>query len=138
MGQTRTRAWRDGKVIAENFPASEVSDHLDAGAMVWLDICGPQEDDLKLIADELGLDPLAIEDAVSEHERAKLDRYPHHLFLNAYSTRFDNGRIVTGEISAFITHQALVTVRRNDEFDVDEMVSRWDAGTDLASNQVAY
>jgi magnesium transporter len=138
MGQTRTRAWRDGKVIAENFPAAEVSDHLDAGDMVWLDIHGPQEDDLKLIADELGLDPLAIEDAVSEHERAKLDRYPHHLFLNAYSARFDNGRIVTGEISAFITHQALVTVRRNDEFDVDEMVSRWDASTDLASNQVAY
>ena len=138
MGQTRTRAWRDGKVIAENFPASEVSDHLDSGDVVWLDICTPEEEDLKLIADELGLEPLAVEDAISEHERAKLDRYPHHLFLNAYTTRFDDGDIVTGEVSAFITHQALVIVRQNDELDVDELVSRWDANPELATGGVAY
>jgi magnesium transporter len=138
MGHTRTRAWRDGKVIAENFPASEVSDHLQAGDMVWLDIHEPEEDDLKLVAEELGLDPLAVEDAISERERAKLDRYPQHLFLNAYTTRFDNGDIVTGEISAFITHQALVTVRPNDELDVDELVSRWDANPELATGGVAY
>jgi len=138
MGQTRTRAWRDGKVIAENFPTAEVSDHIDAGDLVWLDICGPEADDLKLIADELGLDPVAVEDAISEHERAKLDRYPHYLFLNVYSTRFEDGEIVTGEVSAFITAQALVTVRQNDEFDVDEMVRRWDANPELAKGQTAY
>jgi len=138
MGQTRTRAWRDGKVIAENFQTSEVSDHLDVGDMVWLDICTPEDGDLKLIAEELGLDSLAVEDAISEHERAKLDRYPHHLFLNAYTTRFDKGDIAVGEVSAFITHQALVTVRQNDELDVDELVSRWDDNPELATGGVAY
>ena len=37
------------------------------------------------IADELGLAPLAVEDAVESHERPKVDRYPTHLFLNTYA-----------------------------------------------------
>jgi ferric-dicitrate binding protein FerR (iron transport regulator) len=35
----RTRAWRDGKVVAEGFPVDQVSDHLEAGELVWLDLC---------------------------------------------------------------------------------------------------
>ncbi|MEO5875663.1 MAG: magnesium transporter CorA family protein [Streptosporangiaceae bacterium] len=139
MGTTRTRAWRDGRVIAENFPPAEVSEHIAAGDLVWLDIHSPSEDDLRTIAEELGLDPLAVEDAISEQERAKLDRYPHHLFLNAYSTRVDNGEIVLGEISAFLTEHAMVTVRPNDEFDLDELVNRWDTSPELAARgRVAY
>jgi magnesium transporter len=39
------------------------------------------------MSEEFGLDPMAVEDALSHHERPKLDRYEGHLFLNAYAVR---------------------------------------------------
>ncbi len=136
----RTRAWRDGKVVAEGFPVKEVSDHLDAGELVWLDLCSPMDSDLHVIADELKLHALSIEDAVSAHQRAKLDRYPEYLFMNAYDVAFDRdtGELRTSEMSAFITKSALVTVQDDANFDVDALVARWDSSPDLAGNGVAF
>jgi magnesium transporter len=136
----RTRAWRAGKVIAEGFPVSEVSDHLDVGDLVWLDFCSPQDSDLAVIAEELSLHDLAIEDAVSRHQRAKLDRYPDHLFLSAYDVRLDmdNGELQTLEVSAFITPNALVTIRDDPQVDVDALLERWDDNPDLSNQGVAF
>jgi magnesium transporter len=38
----------------------------------WNDLCAPDVDDLRLVADELGLHELAVEDAVHPRQRAKL------------------------------------------------------------------
>jgi magnesium transporter len=136
----RTRAWRDGKVVAEGFPVDQVSDHLDAGELVWLDLCAPQGPDLKVIAEELSLHDLAIEDAVTRHQRSKLDRYDDHLFLSAYdvSLDVDSGQLQTSEVSAFIAANALVTVRDNPEVDVDALIERWDDSPDLAGQGVGF
>jgi magnesium transporter len=136
----RTRAWRDGKVVAEGFPVADVSDHLDAGEVVWLDLCAPMKSELHIIADELNLHTLSVADAVSRHERAKLDRYSDYLFLNAYdvSLELESGQLKTSELSAFITKTALVTVQDDDRFDVDALVDRWDSTPDLAGHGVAY
>src|ERR1700754_262454 len=137
----RTRAWRDGRLEAEGFPVAQISDHLaEADTVVWLDLCGPRDDELRVVTDELGLDPLAIEDAVSRHERAKLDRYPGHLFLNAYDVQLDSGsgRLLTSEVSAFITERAVVTVRQDPRFDVDELICRWDADQRYVRHGVAH
>ena len=136
----RTRAWRDGQVVAEGFPVDQVSDHLEAGELVWLDLCGPQGSDLKVIAEELSLHDLAIEDAVSRHQRSKLDRYRDHLFLSAYdvSLNMDTGQLQTAEISAFIAPNALVTVRDDPDVDVDALLERWDSSPDLAAQGVGY
>jgi magnesium transporter len=135
----RTRVWRNGKLEKENFPAAQISDYLaEPDTVVWLDLCAP--DDLQIISEELGLDPLAVEDASSSHERAKLDRYEGHLFLNAYFVRLDgeSGQLETHELSAFITDRALVTVRQDEKVDCDGLVQRWDDTADLAQYGVAY
>ena len=46
-------------------------------------------------------------------QRPKLDRYRSHLFLTAYAARLDagTGELVTSELAAFITSQALITAR---------------------------
>jgi magnesium transporter len=136
----RTRAWRDGKVVAEGFPVKDVSDHLDAGELVWLDLCAPMDHDLHIVADELNLHDLSVADAVSRHERAKLDRYTDYLFLNAYDVSLDNdsGELITSELSAFIAKSALVTVQDDDRFDVDALVARWDGSPDLAGHGVSF
>ncbi|MEV5747809.1 magnesium transporter CorA family protein [Actinoallomurus sp. NPDC052308] len=137
----RTRVWRDGRLEKENFPAEQISDYLaESDTVVWLDLCAPDAEGLDLISEELGLSPLAVEDAVSHHERPKLDRYDGHLFLNAYSVHLsaDGTELDKHEISAFITKRALVTVRTDEGFDIDELVKRWDGSPDLAKYGVAF
>ncbi len=131
---TRTRCYRAGALSDEDFPIDEVSEHLaDPSAVVWVDLCAPGLVELQQVADELGLHRLAVEDAAQGRQRPKLDRYEGHDFLNAYSVRLDveSGQLVTGEISAFITPTALVTVRRDDAFPIEELLTRWDDEADL-------
>jgi magnesium transporter len=44
----------------------------------------------------------------------------------------------TSELAAFITPAALITVRKDDRFDVDALVQRWDDEQDLAGHGVAF
>ncbi|WAL68499.1 magnesium transporter CorA family protein [Amycolatopsis cynarae] len=137
----RTRLYRNGVLEAENFPAADISDHLaDPGATVWLDMCAPTEEDLATIAEELSLHQLAVEDAVHEHQRPKLDRYDTHAFLTAYAVRLDPATGVLGkaEVAAFLTERALVTVRKDEDFDIDDVVRRWDSAAELGKSGVGF
>lgn len=124
--------WRKGVLEAEDFPVERVSDYLQQpDAVVWADLCLPDQDDLHQIAEELGLAPLAVEDAVASQERPKLDRYPTHLFLSTYAMSLvaDQPLHLT-QVSAFVLPQALVTVHRAD-FDIDPVVKAWDDGLEM-------
>jgi len=138
----RTRVYRAGKLEAEGFPVAQISDYLELpDTVVWLDLCAPRPDELHVISEELDLSPLAVEDAVSPRERPKLDRYDSHLFLNAYAVTLDevSGELATHEVAAFITARALVTVRADEEFDVDGLLAHWgEAGAELAQYGVSY
>jgi magnesium transporter len=134
--------YRSGNLVAEGFPVADISDYLDKddGSVVWLDLLDPDEGDLGVLSEEFGLHPLAVEDAEHEHERTKLDRYHGYLFLTAYAVRLDeeSGSLGTSELSAFITPRALITIRKDDSFDIGAVVSYWDGSPDLAKEGVGY
>jgi magnesium transporter len=135
-----SRAWRNGELVAENFPLSEVSEYLaQDDCLVWADVCAPDHAELQQIADELGLAPLAVEDAVSRSERPKADRYASHLYVNTYAVEIDSqsGQLRSAEIGAFVLKRALVTVRQDPWFSPDGFVVRWDANPDLVRQGVA-
>ncbi|HSZ29899.1 MAG TPA: magnesium transporter CorA family protein [Pseudonocardiaceae bacterium] len=139
--QARTRLYRDGKLELEGFPVADISDHLaEESTVVWLDLRDPGRDDLAVLSDEFGLHPVAVEDAVQEHERPKLDRYRTHLFLACYAVHLDpaTGGLATSELAAFITPRALITVRKDDGLDIGNVVGYWDASSDLAACGVGY
>jgi magnesium transporter len=139
--QARTRLYRDGRLELEGFPLADISNYLvDEAVTIWLDLRDPDRDDLDVLSEEFGLHPLAVEDAVYEHERPKLDRYGSHLFLTAYGARLDmaSGKLATSELSAFVTKQALITVRKDDGLDIGAVVERWDASPDLARFGVGF
>jgi magnesium transporter len=125
---TRTRWYRDGALAEQGFAPEELSERLDQdpSSFVWLDLHDPDIDDLAIVTQEFGLHPLAIEDAVHDRQRPKLDRYSTHLFLNVYAVDVEGDRLHTSEVSAFVLERALITVRKAD-FDIDALVTRWDS-----------
>ena len=139
--QTRTRLYRRGRLESEGFPVADISDHLeDKSSVIWLDLRDPDREDLAVLSEEFGLHPVAVEDAIQQHERPKLDRYRSHLFLAAYAVHLDaaSGELATSELAAFITQQALITVRKDDGLDIGAVLGYWDASPDLATAGVGY
>ncbi|MDX6310455.1 MAG: magnesium transporter [Nocardioidaceae bacterium] len=151
-GAVRTRLWRDGSLIKEDFPFEDISDYIDEdGCLVWVDICDAAKQQLNELADELTLDPHAVEDSLSNVGRAKATRYATHTFLTAYATSLrpddtlthsddeagpeqtgpPDQRVVTTRVAAFILRHGIVTVRTGTEFDMDQVVQRWDDNSDL-------
>ena len=141
-GAVRTRLYRDGKLLKENFPPDQISDELQQrhGCTIWLDLCEPDSKQLDIIGTEFGLHKLAIEDALEKTQRTKIDRYQTHLFMSAYSATLDDDldELVTQEIAVFITHHALITVRKDAAFEIDPVVARWDSSADLAQYGVSF
>ncbi|WP_308121127.1 magnesium transporter CorA family protein [Paractinoplanes bogorensis] len=135
---TATRLYENGKVIATDFGYDEIAGQLDEhpGAVLWLDLFDPDGDDLASVAKQFDLHPLAVEDAMTDHERPKLDRYPHHVFLNVYAvdlaTKDSETRFGKTEISVFVTNRALITVRKSPS-DTQRLIDRWDSDADLCS-----
>ncbi|HVV25199.1 MAG TPA: magnesium transporter CorA family protein [Pseudonocardiaceae bacterium] len=137
----RTRAYRAGELVAEDFAVAQLSDHLaDEQTIVWVDLCAPDLSDLKVVAEELGLHELAVEDAVEHHQRPKLDHYRTHDFLSMYAVWLnkETAELESSELAAFLTPRALVTVRKDDHFRMQEVVERWDAASDLAHHRCGF
>jgi magnesium transporter len=94
-------------------PPEELSELRDRPC--WLDISDPQGHDLALAATELGLHPLAVEDAQQRHERPKIDLYDDHYFLVFYALEEPSPNVVREvEISIFMKQNAIVTVHEGD------------------------
>jgi magnesium transporter len=137
----RTRVYERGLLRQEGVPVADISEILvEQDTFVWVDLLSPDTEALAVIAHELGLHQLAVADALASHQRPKLDRYSTHEFLNMYAVRLDeaSGELQQSELSAFITPRALVTVRKDNLLDIDEVVARWDGSADLAGSGVGY
>ena len=138
---TRARAYRKGTIDAEDFPLADISDYLDdPDTVVWVDMLQPSTHELHEIAGELGLHELAVEDAVGPHQRPKVDYYESHKFLSCHAVRLDvdASLLHVTEIDAFINGRWIVTVRKDDGFDIDRVRRRWDRSAALAGNGVDF
>ncbi|HEY3868296.1 MAG TPA: magnesium transporter CorA family protein [Actinocrinis sp.] len=136
----RSRAYQGGRLVAENFPMADLSDWIKPDdATVWLDLPDPTHDQLIELRDELGLHYLAIEDAIQQRQRPKLDRYEGHLLISAYAVRFEPDESLSSVmVLGFITPKVLVTVHHAGELPIEEVVARWDETSDLADQGVGF
>lgn len=99
---------RDGDSVVER-PAADLSELRDRPC--WLDLVAPREQDLALVAEELGLHPLAVEDALQKHERPKIESYEGHYFIVFYALEEPTPDVVEHhQVSIFVLQNAIVTV----------------------------
>ncbi len=64
----------------------DISDLIaDGDRLIWLDLSEPSREDFSLLRSEFGLHPLAIEDAMSRHQRPKVEQYENFYFVVFYA-----------------------------------------------------
>ncbi len=109
--------YRQGKRIVDDLPPSELGRvrklATEPGDFVWVGLHEPNEEELQTVEEEFGLHPLAVEDAFTAHQRPKLERYEHTLFLTLKSLWYvdENDAVETGEINMFVGDDFVITVR---------------------------
>jgi magnesium transporter len=109
--------YRQGKRIVDDLPPSELGRvrklATEPGDFVWVGLHEPSEDELATVEKEFGLHPLAVEDAFTAHQRPKLERYEHTLFLTLKSLWYvdEKDAVETGEVNMFVGDDFVITVR---------------------------
>ncbi|WP_326764685.1 magnesium/cobalt transporter CorA [Streptomyces sp. NBC_01591] len=110
--------YRDGR--RTDGPA-DLSDALDEAratgdAFLWIGLHEPTEKEFELVSSEFGLHPLAVEDALSAHQRPKLEVYDDSLFAVIKPVVYEQASdtVTTDELMAFIGDSFVVTVRHGE------------------------
>ena len=83
------------------------------GGFVWLGLAEPTENEFNKIIGDFKFHPLAIEDAITAHQRPKFEEYPgvQALVLKTAFYEEKGSQISTGEIFCFIGEHFIVVVR---------------------------
>ena len=102
---------------------ADISEVVGTKKLLWVDLLDPDDDDFGCIAEEFQLHPLAMEDARKHGQRPKLEQYPTHAFVVAYSSSL-------AEIDLFVGPDWLVSVREHNEdgsaCPIDSMKARFE------------
>ncbi|HEV8681747.1 MAG TPA: magnesium/cobalt transporter CorA [Actinomycetota bacterium] len=134
-----TRLYRGGTLVEEGFDPQKVSDFLeDEKNMVWLDLEDPSEQELNMMEEEFSIHPLAIEDARHRDQRPKIERFEALKFLVFYGMAVEEGRVLEGEIQAFVAPRFLITLRFPPAFDLEPTAVRAQENNDLAAEGAGF
>ena len=99
------------------------------GTPSWLDVQDATDAEMALIANELGLHPLAVEDARSRHERPKADAYDGYYFISFSAIDSKSPGAITSDLfSIFAFTDVLVTVRSSEWPARADVEKRWRDG----------
>ncbi len=126
----------DGRRILEPQSVLQTSECMEeTGGMAWLGLYRPSQEDMKDIAVEFGLHPLAVEDAVTAHQRPKLERYDSTLFTVLRPARYiDSTETVEfGELHIFTGPDFVVTIRHAETQGVAAVRKRLEDNPELLS-----
>ncbi|MGI5400063.1 magnesium and cobalt transport protein CorA [Streptomyces sp. CA-135486] len=110
--------YRDGRRTEGPADFSDALDEARASgdAFLWIGVHEPTEKEFDLVRSEFGLHPLAVEDALTAHQRPKLEVYDDSLFMVlkpvVYEPKSDT--VTAGELMVFIGDSFVVTVRHGE------------------------
>ncbi|MBT2399001.1 magnesium/cobalt transporter CorA [Streptomyces sp. ISL-100] len=102
-------------------------------AFLWIGLHEPTEKEFDLVSSEFGLHPLAVEDALSAHQRPKLEVYDDSLFavLKPVIYEPETDTVTTGELMVFVGDSFVVTVRHGEGAPLAAVRHRLEAEPDV-------
>ena len=109
--------YRDGKRVSCDLATDDLHGvrELARGPrdFVWVGLFEPTAEELAEVADIYDLHPLAVEDALTAHQRPKLEKYHDTLFMVLRTLWYvdENDAVETGELNLFVGRGFVITVR---------------------------
>ncbi len=127
---------RNGEDVRETVSPEGISELVaDPSALLWVDVADPTPDEFDLLAGEFGFHPLAVEDAIRQHQRPKLDEYDGYFFLIFYTLELCDGSPRGQEIAFFIGKNYVMTVHDGRPPVLEETRQRWQANVAHKENR---
>lgn len=107
-------SYLNGKKIAD-IEIEHISDYLaNKDSFVWVALLDPTVDEIMKMKEEFDLHPLAVEDALTGHQRPKIEEYGNSLFAVIQVLKYDDD-ISVGELDIFAASDYVLSVRNRSD-----------------------
>lgn len=105
----------------------------DRDGFAWIGLYRPTEKELGAVATEFELPALAVEDALSGHQRAKIEKYGSTTFVVLRPAHYidETEKVEFGEVHVFLGEQFVITVRHFEWPDLGAVRHRMEQDTAL-------
>lgn len=130
-----------GVSLERDIPAVEIHDYIrEPDYVVWVDVADPGPAEIAMLIDELGLHPLALEDAADGRRRPKADEFKGYLLLVTYAAIAgpDARGHRTAEVDLFIGRNYVVSIHRGRVPALEEALARWTRGGAMLREGVGF
>jgi magnesium transporter len=107
-------SYLNGKKIVD-IEIEHISDYLaNKDSFVWVALLDPTVDEIMKMKEEFDLHPLAVEDALTGHQRPKIEEYGNSLFAVIQVLKYEDD-IVVGELDIFAASDYVLSVRNRSD-----------------------
>lgn len=104
--------FHDSRTQAIEF--DDISDHVgQPDRFIWVELKSPDTQTITRLGEELGLHALVLEDAISTHQRPKLEEYEGHVFIATRTAQLWESAIELGETHLFVGSNYVVAIRHD-------------------------
>ncbi|WP_240926367.1 magnesium and cobalt transport protein CorA [Streptomyces sp. JB150] len=135
VGIVQSALYQDGVRVSSPASLAETYRALRAqpSGMAWIGLARPTARELHSLAEEFGLHPLAVEDAMEAHQRPKLERYGDTLFVVLRAARYLDApeEVDFAELHVFVGPDFVITVRHGAAPDLSAVRRRMEETPEL-------
>jgi magnesium transporter len=127
----------DGRRTADPTSLEETFETVrDRNGFAWIGLYRPSESEIGAVATEFDLPALAVEDALSGHQRAKIEKYSGTTFVVLRPARYidETEKVEFGEVHVFLGDQFIITVRHAEKPDLAAVRHRMEAEPGLLAH----
>lgn len=93
-------------------------------AVVWVDLLRPRAVSREILAEDLGLGPLVVEDCLSPLRMPKMDAFEGGAFVSAFAARLEGEKLRAVEVDLVVGDGYLVTVRDGPVAEIEDRMQR--------------
>jgi magnesium transporter len=134
--------FRDAQPQAEALAFDAISGHVgQPDCFIWIELKSPDSQTITRLGDQLGLHALALEDAISTHQRPKLEEYDRHVFIAVRTAQLWESQLEFGETHLFVGSNYVVAIRHGSGSGyqrVNERLQRRPAGVKAGTPYALY
>jgi magnesium transporter len=110
-------AYEEGKKLCD-IDIEDISEYLKrANCFVWVALKDAQPAELTKMQEEFCLHELAVEDAMTGHQRPKIEEYGGSLFAVMHALEMHEGELLVGEVDVFVGENYVLSVRNRSRQD---------------------